>query len=97
MFGEDYYCAGVDMWAMGCIFAEMVAGDPIFRGDSEIDQLFKIFKILGVPNEESWPGISKLRDYNPIIYPEWHEFRIYDIEEFEGRLNDSGFDMLTVS
>ncbi|VDO10976.1 unnamed protein product [Rodentolepis nana] len=95
MFGEDYYCAGVDMWAMGCIFAELAAGDPIFRGDSEIDQLFKIFKILGVPTEETWPGITRLRDYNPIIYPEWHSFRIYDIAEFQGRLNEDGFDLLS--
>ncbi|VDL60716.1 unnamed protein product [Hymenolepis diminuta] len=95
MFGEDYYCAGVDMWAMGCIFAELAAGDPIFRGDSEIDQLFKIFKILGVPTEETWPGITRLRDYNPIIYPEWHSFKIYDMPEFQGRLHDDGFDLLS--
>lgn len=37
----------------------------ILVGDSEIDQLFRIFRVFGTPNEELWPGVSDLRDYNP--------------------------------
>ena len=43
---------------------------PLFPGDSEIDQLFRIFRTLGTPDEKSWPGISKLPDYKP-CFPSW--------------------------
>lgn len=39
--------SGVDMWSMSCMFAEMATGDPLFCGDSEIDELFHIFRIKG--------------------------------------------------
>ena len=44
------------MWSVGCIFAEMVNRHPLFPGDSEIDEIFRIFRILGTPNENTWPG-----------------------------------------
>lgn len=37
----------VDIWAIGCLFAEMMSGDPLFPGDSDIDQLFQITRVLG--------------------------------------------------
>jgi hypothetical protein len=37
----------VDIWAVGCLFAEMMSGDPLFPGDSDIDQLYQIIKLLG--------------------------------------------------
>ena len=39
-------------------------------GDSEIDQIFKIFKILGTPNENNWPDALKLSDFKP-TFPKW--------------------------
>jgi serine/threonine protein kinase len=51
------------MWSVGCIFAEMVNGRPLFPGDSEIDELFRVFRYLGTPNEETWPGVSNLPDF----------------------------------
>jgi len=38
------------MWAVGCIFAEMITGQPLFPGDAEIDQLFKIFRYERINN-----------------------------------------------
>ena len=38
---------------------------PLFIGDSEIDQIFKMFQILGSPTEKTWPGILELPDYKP--------------------------------
>lgn len=43
---------------------------PIFAGDSEIDQLYKIFRVLGTPNETVWPGVSHLPDFRT-MFPEW--------------------------
>ena len=63
LLGSTHYSTPVDMWSVGCIFAEMVRKAPLFPGDSEFQQLLHIFKILGTPNERLWPGVSKFRDW----------------------------------
>ncbi|RZC32392.1 cyclin-dependent kinase-like 4 [Asbolus verrucosus] len=49
LVGEANYGAAVDIWAIGCLFAEMMTGDPLFPGESDIDQLYLIVKMLGKP------------------------------------------------
>ena len=61
----------MDLWSIGCIFAEIVMGRPIFAGDSEIDELFRIFHVLGTPNEWTWPSVTQLPDYMP-SFPIWN-------------------------
>ena len=61
--GSTKYSCPVDMWAIGAILAEMFNRKPLFQGDSEIDQLLKIFMILGTPDEASWSGVTSLPDY----------------------------------
>lgn len=60
LLGQRDYSLGVDTWAIGCIFAELYERRPIFQGDSEIGQIFKIFKFHGTPDEQAWPGIFKI-------------------------------------
>ena len=57
---RDTYHAGIDMWALGCVFCEMIIGKPMFAGISEIDQLFQIFRALGVPDRKSWYNFDEL-------------------------------------
>ena len=47
LVGDDTYGPEVDMWAIACIMGELADGDPLFPGDSEIDQLYVIQKMLG--------------------------------------------------
>uniref|UniRef100_A0A8C5FQ73 Cyclin-dependent kinase 7 n=1 Tax=Gadus morhua TaxID=8049 RepID=A0A8C5FQ73_GADMO len=63
LFGAKMYGVGVDMWAMGCILAELLLRLPFLAGDSDLDQLTKIFEALGTPTEETWPGVKSLPDY----------------------------------
>ena len=49
LLGQKQYSLGVDIWAVGCIFAELTEKRPLFNGDSEIDQIFKIFQFHGTP------------------------------------------------
>ena len=48
----------------------MVTKRPLFPGDSEIDEIYKIFRQLGTPNEDVWPGVTQLPDWNP-AFPKW--------------------------
>ena len=78
LLGIENYTTKVDSWSIGCIMAEMITGKPLFPGDSEIGQLFKIFQIMGTPNEDSWPGITKLKDYS-INFPQWKPKKLKDL------------------
>jgi len=70
LLGGKQYSTPVDIWSIGCIFAEMMTRVPLFPGDSEIDELFRIFRCLGTPNEEIWPGVSQYPDYKT-TFPQW--------------------------
>ncbi|OBA20498.1 cell division control protein [Metschnikowia bicuspidata var. bicuspidata NRRL YB-4993] len=72
LLGGKQYSTGVDMWSVGCIFAEMCNRKPLFPGDSEIDEIFRIFRILGTPNEEIWPDVSFLPDFKK-TWPKWEK------------------------
>ncbi|KAG6712623.1 hypothetical protein I3842_05G111500 [Carya illinoinensis] len=60
LLGAKQYSTAIDMWSLGCIMAEFLSKEPLFNGKTEFDQLDKIFRILGTPNETIWPGFSKL-------------------------------------
>lgn len=70
LMGVRQYSTPIDIWSVGCIFAELVTKRPLFTGDSEIDQLFKIFRVLGTPTADSFPSIVDYPDYKP-TYPRW--------------------------
>jgi len=67
LLGQKRYSTPVDIWSIGCIFAELVTKRPLFPGDCEIDQLFRIFRTLGTPTEEVWPGVTQLPAFKPIF------------------------------
>ena len=64
LLGSKKYSTPIDVWSIGCIFAEMAQKYPLFPGDSEIDELFQIFRVLGTPNEKTWPGRRIDFDFN---------------------------------
>lgn len=78
LLGSQLYSLPVDIWSTGCIIAEMITKKPLFPGDSEIDELYSIFKILGTPTDEDFPGISQLPAYSP-KFPQWHAKNLADI------------------
>ena len=49
IFGATNYTTDIDMWSTGCCIAEMMLGEPLFPGDSAVDQLVEIIKVLGSP------------------------------------------------
>jgi glycogen synthase kinase 3 beta len=59
----------IDVWSAGCVLAELLLGQPIFPGDSGVDQLVEIIKVLGTPTRE------QIREMNP----NYTEFRFPQI------------------
>lgn len=60
---DGTYNTSIDIWSAGCIMAEMKLKKPLFKGDSDIDQLHKIFEVLGPPNPDNFPDYDKLISY----------------------------------
>ena len=58
LLGGRQYSTGVDMWSAGAIFAEMCTRKPLFPGDSEIDEIFKIFRYVLCSNRSATPSSS---------------------------------------
>lgn len=63
LLGSHMYGTGIDIWAIGCILAELFKREPLFPGDSDIDTLDKIVTLLGAPTEKNWKGVTQLPDY----------------------------------
>jgi len=91
LMGVRDYLPAVDMWSVGCIFAEMVLGRPIFTGVSEVDQLFQIFSKLSTPTRDSWPEFETLPNYN-FTFPNWVQDNVGRL--FPG-LSGLGVDLLS--
>uniref|UniRef100_H3CZ51 Cyclin-dependent kinase 15 n=2 Tax=Tetraodon nigroviridis TaxID=99883 RepID=H3CZ51_TETNG len=71
LLGSTDYSTALDIWGAGCVFVEMLQGAPAFPGEAaELQQLQTICKVLGVPSEENWPGISQLPNYQPDSFVE---------------------------
>ncbi|KAL6551917.1 Cyclin-dependent kinase E-1 [Orobanche gracilis] len=87
LLGARHYTSAVDMWAVGCIFAELLTLKPLFQGQEvkgtpnpfQLDQLDKIFKVLGHPTQEKWPILVNL--------PHWQS----DVQHIQGHTyNNAG-------
>ncbi|KAF2313477.1 hypothetical protein GH714_011181 [Hevea brasiliensis] len=85
LLGAKHYTSAVDMWAVGCIFAELLTLKPLFQGAEakstpnpfQLDQLDKIFKVLGHPTLEKWPTLASL--------PHWQS----DLQHIQGHKYDN--------
>mmetsp|Transcript_6379 Transcript_6379/g.11592 ORF Transcript_6379/g.11592 Transcript_6379/m.11592 type:complete len:235 (+) Transcript_6379:1-705(+) len=60
LFGEERYTPAIDMWSVGCIFGELIQQEALLQGQGELDQIDKIFSMVGAPNKENWPNFTEL-------------------------------------
>jgi len=93
LLGASLYSVPVDMWGVGCIFAEIATGGPLFGGDSEIDTIFKICQKLGTPTVEQWPGLVDCPDFKA-SFPKWKAKGWDNIRNTKAQLGELGVDML---
>ncbi|XP_019433951.1 PREDICTED: shaggy-related protein kinase theta-like isoform X1 [Lupinus angustifolius] len=76
IFGATEYTTAIDIWSAGCVLAELLLGQPIFPGDSGVDQLVEIIKILGSPSREEIRCMNP--NYTEFKFPQikahpWHK------------------------
>jgi glycogen synthase kinase 3 beta len=67
IFGASEYTNAIDVWSIGCVIAELVLGQPLFMGESAVDQLVEIIKILGTPTKEQIQLMNP--NYNESKFP----------------------------
>ena len=67
---SKHYNAAVDMWAVGCIMAELMTLSPLFPGTNEGDDVYKICCVLGSPTEGTWREGMELADRMHFVFPE---------------------------
>ncbi|KAK4936448.1 hypothetical protein LTR10_022665 [Elasticomyces elasticus] len=60
LLGAQDYHFEIDIWSIGCIFAELLTTKPPFQGKNEVDQLCQIFDLLGTPTKQTWPSVTSL-------------------------------------
>lgn len=84
LYGADQYGPAIDIWALGCVMAEMMTKTPLFRGNnSDIDQLRAIYKILGTPSTSSWPVCVSYRHYHTQGLEHLRDY-VFKLEPMEG-------------
>jgi len=78
VLGEKNYGWAIDAWSVGVIFAELRNKLELFRADSKIDLLFKIFQLKGTPNKERWPDAKRLPNHSD-AFPRWRPLPLFAV------------------
>jgi cyclin-dependent kinase 17 len=94
LLGSTDYSTHIDMWGVGCIFYEMVCGKPLFPGTKVEDELYLIFKTLGSPTEQTFPGVTTNNDYLALNLPKCPPFDIENFSILVPRLESDGISLL---
>nr|ABK93098.1 unknown [Populus trichocarpa] len=76
IFGATEYTTAIDIWSAGCVLAELLLGQPLFPGESGVDQLVEIIKVLGTPTREEIKCMNP--NYTEYKFPQikahpWHK------------------------
>ncbi|XP_041348070.1 cyclin-dependent kinase 17-like isoform X2 [Gigantopelta aegis] len=91
LLGSTEYSTHIDMWGVGCIFYEMACGRPLFPGSTVEDELQLIFKTLGTPTEDTFPGITQNEDFIAFNFSHMEPESLFNIAP---RLDPDGLDLL---
>ena len=93
LLGETQYGPSVDIWSAACVLVEIFTRHAIFPGDGgEINQLDKIYNVLGTPSRSEWPGIDDLQWFT-LLRPR-HRIPSTFAEKYQGRVSVEAFDLL---
>ncbi|XP_049626920.1 cyclin-dependent kinase 18 isoform X2 [Suncus etruscus] len=92
LLGSTQYSTPIDMWGVGCIHYEMATGRPLFPGATVKEELHLIFRLLGTPTEETWPGVTALSEFQAYGFP---QYLPQPLLNHAPRLDTDGISLLT--
>ncbi|XP_036090315.1 cyclin-dependent kinase 18 isoform X5 [Rousettus aegyptiacus] len=92
LLGSTEYSTPIDMWGVGCIHYEMATGRPLFPGSTVKEELHLIFRLLGTPTEETWPGVTALPEFHSYSFP---RYLPQPLISHAPRLDTDGINLLT--
>ncbi|KAI9228320.1 MAG: cell division control protein 28 [Piptocephalis tieghemiana] len=91
LLGASLYGPELDIWSLGCIFAELANKAPLMMGDTEIHQIYLIFQLLGTPRPEDFPQSKVMPDFNYEAFPKWKK---KPLQEVIPNLDPDGIDLI---
>ena len=94
LLGLQKYSTFIDVWSVGCIFAELVMMNPVFPGVNEYDQIKCIFQSLGTPDEKIWPGYNDLPIVKDVKLPQYSRIDVETKFQPYRILSEDGADLL---
>lgn len=93
LLGETQYTAAVDIWSAACVLVEIFTRHAIFPGDgTEINQLDKIYAVLGTPNKVDWPDLIKM-EWFELLRPGYRKPNVF-ADKYKERLPAAAFELL---
>ena len=87
------YSTGVDIWSVGCIFAELANRKPLFMGQNEQGQVSEIFRLMGTPDDNIWPNVESNQYFKSYKLPYFQRYSLRELIKPE-LINDKGLDLL---
>ncbi|KAK7858850.1 shaggy-related protein kinase epsilon [Quercus suber] len=91
IFGATQYTSAIDMWSAGCVLAELLLGEPLFSGESAVDQLVEIIKVLGTPTREEIKCMNP--NYTEFKFPHIKAYPLHKI--FHKRVPPEAVDLVS--
>lgn len=92
LLGARRYSTSIDVWSIGCIFSELITMETLFQSKTEVEQINRIFRSLGTPNDKMWPGFSLLPAMLAIKVPNYPPGRIW--KQFNNKVTYNGMQLL---
>ncbi|KAK2821623.1 hypothetical protein Q7C36_020966 [Tachysurus vachellii] len=92
LLGSTEYSTPIDMWGVGCILYELATGRPMFPGSTVKEELHLVFRLMGTPAEETWPGITTNEEFKSYLFP---LYRAQALINHVPRLDTEGIDLLS--
>ncbi|TTB41859.1 Cyclin-dependent kinase 18 [Bagarius yarrelli] len=92
LLGSTEYSTPIDMWGVGCILYELATGRPMFPGSTVKEELHLVFRLMGTPSEETWPGITANEEFKSYLFP---QYKAQALINHVPRLDTEGIDLLS--
>ena len=79
LFAATSYSFASDIWSLGAVISELIMLGPLFPGNNDLDQMYRVFQVMGSPTPATWPGVEELPDYSKVSFPDFGPLNLHII------------------